>query len=166
MRVRCFAVSVAGLVSLTAATARPQEPADTLSPAQRAGQALARLGAHQRVQIVTRDRQFFEGSVVAASRSLITLQTDDSVNGIATRNIDSLWVRGGTHAGKGAVVGMVAGGLGLGLVAVSSWTEASSREGLTRGGAFAFGALLGGAGGAIVGALIGVTVPKWRLRVP
>lgn len=39
----CFAVSVAGLVTIASALAQAQEP-DTLSPAQRAGVALARLG--------------------------------------------------------------------------------------------------------------------------
>src|SRR3989442_10731456 len=65
MRLLHFAIAVAGLVALTTALAA-QEP-DTLSAAQRAGLALARLGAGQRVRIVTRDSEFVEGSVMAAS---------------------------------------------------------------------------------------------------
>jgi hypothetical protein len=118
------------------------------------------------VQIVTSDAQFVEGSVVAASRNRITLQTDNSVNDIAARNIDSLWVRHGTHVGKGAVVGLVVGWLGLGLWALSS-TRGSSGDGdITKGGAFALGVTVGGAGGAIVGALVGALIPKWQLRLP
>jgi len=73
----CGAVLVAGLVAFAPGLIA-QEP-DTLSPAQRAGRALARLGAGQRVRIITRENEFVDGLVVTTSRRLVSVRTDGSV---------------------------------------------------------------------------------------
>src|SRR6266702_916287 len=115
MRLLHFAIAVAGLVALTTALAA-QEP-DTLSAAQRAGLALARLGAGQRVRIVTRDSEFVEGSVMAASPNLLRLRTDGTLMDLPASRLDSLWARGGSHAGTGALIGGAVLGIGLGVLA-------------------------------------------------
>src|SRR2546426_7356252 len=102
MRLLHFAIAVAGLVALKTALAA-QEP-NTLSAAQRAGLALARLGAGQRVRIVTRDSEFVEGSVMAASPNLLRLRTDGTLMDLPASRLDSLWARGGSHAGTGALI--------------------------------------------------------------
>ncbi len=168
MRLLHFGVAVAGLVALTTALAA-QEP-DTLSAAQRAGLALTRLGAGQRVRIVTRDSEFVEGSVMAASPNLLRLRTDGTLILPASR-VDSLWVRGGSHAGTGALIGGAVLGIGLGVLAQGfSHAEGGCNEpGYGRGcgpAPFFEGLLIGGAAGALVGALIGAPFPKWQLRVP
>src|SRR5712692_2733727 len=162
----CFAVSVAGLVTIASALAQAQEP-DTLSPAQRAGVALARLGAGQRVRIRGSGVGRVQGWVVRSSSNLVTLHTDGSTLDVPAPDVDSLWVRGRGHAGTGALVGAAAGGIGLG---VALTVALSGPRGPCDGGCgaapFFGGLLVGGAGGALVGALIGTGVSKWQLRVP
>src|SRR6266568_2945425 len=111
MRLLHFAIAVAGLVALTTALAA-QEP-DTLSAAQRAGLALARLGAGQRVRIVTRDSEFVEGSVMAASPNLLRLRTDGTLMDLPASRLDSLCGRGCGPAPffEGLLIGGTAGAL-------------------------------------------------------
>lgn len=163
MQVLHRAVLVAALVALTTALAA-QEP-DTLSPAQRAGRALARLGAGQRVRLFTWEREFVEGSVVTTSPSLVTVRTDGSVIDVPVPSVDSLWVRRGTHAGKGALIGAAPGLVFLGVVLVTSGgPNGEARDIRNFTGAITGLALL--AGGTLVGALIGAATPKWQLEAP
>ena len=85
--------------------------------------------------------------------------------------VDSLWVRGGSHAGKGALIGGAVTGIGLGLLAYAATASAPPSDtcgtsGCDPGGFFIVGFFVGGAGGALVGALIGAAIPRWHLRVP
>jgi hypothetical protein len=158
----CGAILV-GLVALAPALFA-QEP-DTLSPAQRAGWALARLGAGQPVRMITRENEFVEGSVVTTSPSLVTVRTDRSVIEIPVPSVDSLWVKRGTHAGKGALIGAVPGLVFLGAVAVTSGgPNGEARDIRNFTGAITGLLLLGG--GIAVGAIIGSLTPKWQLQAP
>jgi len=158
------AVSVAGLVTLASPLAQAQEP-DTLTPAQRAGLALARLGAGQRVRIITREDEFVEGSVVTTSPRLVSVRTDGSVIDIPVPSVDSLWVKRGTHAGKGALIGAVPGLVFLGAVLVTSGGPAGEARDIRNfTGAITGLFLLGG--GVAVGAIIGAGTPKWQRQVP
>ncbi len=152
----CFAVSVAGLVTIASPLARARRP-DTLSTAQRAGVALARLGAGQRVRIRASGVGLVEGWVVSSSPNLVTLRTNGSRIEVPAPGVDSLWVRGGSHAGKGALIGGAVGGIGLGALAaaVVSGRRADCPN-CKPGAFFAGGLLVGGAVGALVGALIGL----------
>jgi hypothetical protein len=163
MRVLHCVILVAGSVALsTALTA--QQP-DTLSPVQRAGLALARLGAGQRVQIITRENELVEGSVVSTSPNLVTLRTDGSVTDIPVPSVESLWVQRGTHAGRGALIGAAPGVVFLGAVLVTSGGPAGeARDWRNFSGAITGIALLGV--GIAVGALIGAASPKWQLQEP
>jgi hypothetical protein len=155
-----FAVAVAGSVIIASLPAQAQE-ADTLSPAQRVGLALARLGAGQRVRIRASGLGLVEGRVVTSSPSLVALRTDGSKIEVPAHGVDSLWVRGGGHAGTGALIGTLSGGV-LGVVV----TQQECSAGLIDCGYGALGALAGGVLGAAIGALIGSALPKWQLRVP
>ncbi len=154
------AISVAGLVTIASPRARAQEP-DTLTPAQRAGLALARLGAGQRVRIVTRDSRLVEGSVMATSSNLVRLRTDGSLMDLPSR-VDSLWVRSGSHAGTGALIGGAVGVAGtVRLVAAFSGCRECGSIGAAR---VAAGVVVFGGGAALLGALIGAPFPKWQQR--
>lgn len=89
MRVLHVAALLAGLGTLASPLAQAQAP-DTLNAAQRAGLALAHLGAGQRVQIVTRQRKWVDGFVVATSPNLLSLKTDGSVTDIPAASVDSV----------------------------------------------------------------------------
>lgn len=166
MRAFCSVISLVGLVTATSPLARAQEP-DTLSPAQRAGWALARLGGGQRVRIRGSGVGRVEGWVVSNSANPVMLRTDGSRIEVPIPGVDSLWVRDGTHAGTGALIGAAIGGIALG--AFASWAVHDLCEGAgncEETGAFFLGFAIGGTGGAGIGALIGLAFPRWRLRVP
>jgi hypothetical protein len=157
------AIFVAGLMAFATALIA-QEP-DTLSPPQRAGRALARLGAGQPVRIITREDEFIEGSIVTTSPSLVTVRTDRSVIEIPVPSVDSLWVKRGTHAGKGALIGAVPGLVFLGVVLVTSGgPNGEARDIRNFTGAITGLLLLGG--GIAVGAIVGAATPKWQLQAP
>jgi len=159
----CGAILFAGLVAFATALIA-QEP-DTLSPAQRAGRALVRLGAGQRVRIITRENAFVDGSVVTTSPRLVSVRTDGSVIDIPVPSVDSLWVERGTHAGKGALIGAVPGLVFLGAVLVTSGGPNGEARDLRNFTGPITGLLLLG-GGIAVGAIIGAATPKWQLEAP
>lgn len=163
MHRQMLAVLGTGLLALAVAPARAQEP-DTLSAAQRAGAALARLGAGQRVRIVGGEVGFVDGSVVSSSTSLVTLRLDSSTITVPAPRIDSLWVKHGTHAGTGALIGAVVGGVVVGAAFSHICERGSVCDNQTE--ATAFAALAGAVPGGLLGALIGLAVPKWQLRLP
>lgn len=163
------AVPVAGLVCIVSPHAQTQG-LDTLTAAQRAGRALARLRGGQRVQIVTRDSGLVEGSVEATSPTVVGLRTQGTVRYVTASSVDSLWVRG-SHAGVGALIGGAVVGIGFGFMAQSFSSYAGACNGPYSGqpcrtSPFSEGFVLGGLGGALIGALIGGASPKWQLRVP
>ena len=163
------AVAIAGLVTIASPRAQAQRM-DTLSAAQRAGLALARLGAGQRVRIHATGVGLVYGWVMSSSPNLVTLRTDGSRVELPVAGVDSLWVLGGSHAGEGAVIGA---GVGALAGAVSGYIVGGG-IGATRGpcdgscgaGPVLLGGLLGGAGGTLIGALVGAALPRWQLQVP
>jgi len=154
------------LVTIASALAQAQEP-DTLSAVQRTGSALARLRVGQWARIRTRGDGFVQGWI-SKSPDLVTLRSADGPTiEVPTSSVDSLWVKGGTHAGRGALIGGAVAGIGLGALFAAVAADANSRGSgdpcpCDPGGLFAVGLVIGGAGGALVGALIGAAVPQWQ----
>lgn len=80
--------------------------------------------------------------------------------------IEALQLRG-THAGRGAAIGALIGGLGLGLYGVGIATGLDGPS--DTGEAVEASMLLGGLGalsGALAGALVGQQVPRWKEVYP
>lgn len=158
-----FGVLVAGLFAVTVGAAGAQEP-DTTSAGARAATALVRLGLGERVRIVSSGVGFAEGAVLSRSATFVTLRTARSTIEIPAARVDSLWVRQGTYAGRGALIGGVAGAVFFGTVFGGLCQR---EEGCTnKGVAILVGGLAGAVPGGLLGALIGVAFPKWQLRVP
>ena len=158
--------SVVVLLTTAGRTVSSQQ-ADTLKATQQVGIALARLIGGQWVRVRARGG-LFEGWFVRSSPSFVTLRTAGAeLVDVSPPTIDSLWMRVGNHAGRGALIGGLLGGVTLALVGAH---EANDPNGPFEPGhvgevtVAAF--LIGGAGGGLIGALIGRSAQKWQLAAP
>ncbi len=165
MRTLALVVATLSLVSLLAPPGFAQQ-VSSLSAAERAGVALARLGARQRVRIRVEGEGLVEGSVELASPSLVVLRVDGSPERIPATAVDSLWVHS-THWRRGALIGATIGGIGLGaIVAALVHGTCENASGCNDLAGFFSGLALGAFGGSVVGGLIGGAFPTWQQRVP
>lgn len=123
-----------------------------------------RPGPHARVER-------FVGRLTQANSDSLSVHGDDHSIVVPLPRVDQLEISRGqtSHTGTGALVGLIGGGVILGAIAASS---ASECEGLCIGPTepeplFLIGALVGGLGGAAVGALMGsaIRVDRWE-QVP
>lgn len=132
--------------------------------AARRDSAVTRIPHGQGVRLSVNGLGRLEGKAGARAGDSLDVAQGDSVRRIATRAIDSIWVRGrATTTGAiiggafGILAGAYLGALGSGLCEYDcSDTETAVITGGLVGGAF-FGGL---------GAWIGWNVPKWQRRFP
>jgi hypothetical protein len=103
-----------------------------------------------------------EGRLLQRSPDHLVLSAEPEPLRVAASTIDTLWTRG--NAGlTGAIVGGVAlGTLGALLVLASD----DPGEDFTTGGAMLFVGGIGLAGGAVLGGLTGLFIPKWHRQYP
>jgi len=106
-----------------------------------------------------------EGRYAGTADARLALVTDGGVVHARLGEIDRLWTRGRSTA-KGALIGGV-GGLVIGATygALISGVTCAESSCTTLGLAAAVGGI-GAAGGAAVGALVGLAIPSWKLRFP
>ena len=156
-----LAVTVAGLVAMASSVACAQQE-DTSSLRARRARALAGLETGQHVRIRTAGDGLVEGQVLFSSETLVTIRSAGLATTVPAAGLDSLWVRS-THAGRGALVG----GATLGLF-FGAWgaTLCPGECNVTSGTAFLRGGLGGVVLGGAVGAIVGLAVHSWRLRLP
>jgi hypothetical protein len=106
-----------------------------------------------------------EGRYAGTADAGLALVTDDGVVHRRLGEIDRLWTRGRSTA-KGALIGGVAGlVIGATYGALISEVTCAESSCTTLGLAAAVGGI-GAAGGAAVGALVGLAIPSWKLRFP
>jgi len=125
-----------------------------------------KVGQHVRVDVSQIGR--VEGRFLVANGTTLTLARDDVPIQIRLPDIERLWVRGrATRKGAfiGAGVGVLVGIVG-GLLISSVACEPIDGGDCTAAEVAAVTGLLGGAGGAVVGAAVGFAIPTWRLRFP
>lgn len=79
--------------------------------------------------------------------------------------IDGLWTRGRSTV-KGAAIGGIAGLVGGALYGAAISEVTCAESSCTTLGLMAAVGGLGAAGGAAVGALVGLAIPSWKLRFP
>jgi hypothetical protein len=108
-----------------------------------------------------------EGRFRGANESGLLLQLDSETRSLQFSAVDTLWIRG-RSAGTGALVGAAI--LGLGTSILFGWANHALCDAAECGGEFAegfrVGALVGVPAGALLGAAIGLLVPKWHRRYP
>jgi len=109
-----------------------------------------------------------EGRFVAVDASTLTLTRDSTPTEIRLPDVERLWVRG-RATGRGALIGAgigIVAGAAYGLLIGSIACEPVDGGDCTSAEVAAVMGLLGGAGGAAVGAGVGYAIPIWRLRFP
>ncbi|TFG47267.1 MAG: hypothetical protein E4H38_08500 [Gemmatimonadales bacterium] len=125
-----------------------------------------RAGQQVRIEVARVGR--VEGRLVIADDSALTLDRSAGPVQVRLLDIERLWVRGHS-AGKGATIGAVVGvlaGVAGGLLLSTVACEPVDGGDCTAAEVAVVTGVLGGAGGAIVGAGIGLAIPVWRLRFP
>jgi hypothetical protein len=160
--VRAFTVASAVLLALPS-HAGAQEPTDADRLAAVRG---IDTGDYVRLQLESGPR--VEGQLTVNNATSVTVSKDGvPVVEVPIPDIDGLWVRG-RATGIGALIG---GGVGLaagvvfGLLIAEDFFDLAETDGSTAGFAFVTGAI-GGAGGALLGGLIGFAITKWDQRFP
>ncbi len=107
----------------------------------------------------------FEGRYLGLEDVTLSLSTEEGVIGAPLGEISLLWTRG-RSTGKGALIGGIAG-LVIGAVYGAAISEVTCAESAcTTVGVMAAIGGIGAAGGAGLGALVGLAIPRWKLRFP
>lgn len=156
MMMKCACIAAAFAVAVTAGL-----------PAQGPRAALQQVGAGKLVR-VSADGRRVQGRIAAIEGDNLVLSVDDTRRPIVIAEIDSLWRRRGAY-GKGALVGGVVGAAaftGFLHFVVSIACESSDGCRDDRRRAWGYGLVLGGAGGALLGAGIGGLFNRWERLEP
>lgn len=103
-----------------------------------------------------------EGRLLERSSDMVVLSAETEPLRVPATTIDTLWTRG-SAVKTGAIVGALTG-LALGVVAgatCNDWSEDCP----TDTAVFALGGI-GLGGGALLGSLLGLAIPKWHRQYP
>ncbi len=145
--------------------AQPSEVSGAPDP-QRLEAVLEQVSADQRLRIEAGGPEMrLEGRYAGTADAGLALSTDSGIVHARLDEIDRLWTQGRSTA-KGALIGGVAGlVIGATYGALISEVTCAESSCTTLGLAAAVGGV-GAAGGAAVGALVGLAIPSWKLRFP
>lgn len=148
--------------SLGAQTAEVQEGAGP----EHLAAVLEQVSFDQRLRLETGVPALrLEGRYGGTDDGKLALRTDEGVVHTRLGEIDRLWTRGRSTA-KGALIGGAAGlVIGATYGALISGV-ACAETSCTALGLAAAGGGIGVAGGAAIGALVGLALPAWKLRFP
>ncbi len=117
---------------------------------------------------VAADGRRFQGRTRGVEGDDLILTVDDRATRVSIASIDTLWRRRGAH-GKGALIGGAFGAAaftGFLHFVVSIACESSDGCRDDRRRAWGYGLVLGGAGGALLGAGIGGLFNRWERLEP
>jgi hypothetical protein len=126
--------------------------------------AFESLADSQWVRLAVPDVGRREGQLLERSAELVVLSAETEPLRVPATTIDTLWTRG--NAGKtGAIVGaVILGTLGAALGAVACPAMEENCPGTAVNMLLVGG--VGLAGGAVLGGVTGVAIPKWHRRYP
>jgi hypothetical protein len=155
MHNRLLVIGMFGLVGIFGPVAAAQGPGGQDTQWRHIAAALARLQPGRQIRVHTTRLGRLEASLIGSSDTTVSL--GGSATDIPITEIDSLWLRG-NHAGTGAIVGAATFGV---LGALAGYAIAGTAESPQRTGPTVAGLAIGVAGGALLGAFIGLLSPKW-----
>ncbi len=126
--------------------------------------AFESLADSQWVRLTIPDVGRHEGRLLERSSDLLVLSADPQPLQVPATTIDTLWIRG-TAVKTGAIVGaVILGALGT---ALGAWAGAASTDhDFQTGQAILAGGGVGLLGGALLGSVTGLAIPKWHRRYP
>lgn len=126
--------------------------------------AFESLGDSQWVRLTVPDVGRHEGRLLERSSDQLVLSADPQPLRVPATTIDTLWTRG-TAVKTGAIVGaVILGALGT---ALGAWAGAESTDhDFQTGEAMLLGGGIGLLGGALLGSVTGLAIPKWHRRYP
>jgi hypothetical protein len=130
--------------------------------------AMRSLSAGDSVRLEAAGLGRVEGRFIASNGTAVTLASHAGSLKIPLGDLERLWVRGRATQ-RGALIGSIAGvvvGIAGGLAISGVACNPVDGGDCTALEVAAVTGLLGGAGGAVVGAGVGFAVPVWRLRFP
>jgi hypothetical protein len=128
--------------------------------------ALARLSPRNTIRVHRIADGRIEGSFTRASATTLVLAGTPEPMESPLATLDSLWVRGNS-----AKTGAIIGGISLAVAGAALGAFANEVACQDEGGdpcpeAIPVLGLAGAATGGLLGALIGLAIPRWHLRVP
>lgn len=131
--------------------------------AQHMPESLLRLKPGTTLRVETTSLTRIEGRLLRTTGDTLFLSAQGSETVVPLPDLHVLWHRG--RATKtGAIVGGLVGAVGLSIL-FQALSGLSDEPG-AGGSPVLWGVALGGAGGALVGGVIGAAIPKWHRRYP
>ena len=125
--------------------------------------AFESLADSQWVRLAVPDAGRHEGRLLERSSDSVVLSAEAEPLRVPATTIDTLWTRG-TAVKTGAIVGALTG-LALGVVAGATCNEWGEGDCPTDTAMLALGGI-GLGGGALLGSLFGLAIPKWHRQFP
>ena len=144
------------------------QPASVLGQDGGRAEAVGSVSAGDSVRLDVAGLGQVEGRFVVSNSTTLTLASRGASTQVRLADLERLWVRGRATR-NGAVIGSVAGlvvGIVGGLLISGVACDPVDGGDCTAAEVATVTGLLGGAGGAAVGAGIGFAIPVWRLRFP
>jgi len=125
--------------------------------------AFESLADSQWIRLAVHDVGRHEGRLLERSSELVVLSGEPEPLRVPATTVDTLWTRGNSVK-TGAIVGALTG-LALGVVAGATCNEWGEGDCPTDMAMLALGGI-GLGGGALLGSLIGLAIPKWHHQYP
>lgn len=151
-------VKLATIAFLVCSSVVPVPRAD----AQPTPESLLRFGPKTTLRVETLSLGRIDGQFLRATADTLSLSVQGSPTLVPLRDVQALWQRG--RATKtGAIVGGIVGAIGVSLFVefLRGLADEPSSSDIT-----VASGVVGGAGGALVGGVIGAAIPKWHRRYP